>query len=196
MSVSAPLTVRSSFTQRRCGDGFAAIWRARAVASAIRSDGATRRSAKPISNAWRPEYKAPVRHISLALPSPTRWTRKCELASSGVTPILTNSMPNLASSEATMTSIGSIMVAPTPTQAPLTAAIRGFDERNRVIQSPTPSRRSARASSRPSPVIRALKLSWMSAPAQKPRPAPVTTIAPTSGSLLQSVIAACRSACI
>ena len=86
-----------------------------------------------------------------------------------------------------MTSIGRIIVAPTPTQAPLTAAIRGFEERTRPIQSPPPR------SCAPPDSIRDLKLSRMSAPAQNPRPAPVTTMAPTSGASFRALIAACSS---
>ena len=117
-----------------------------------------------------------------------RCTRKWELASSGVSPIFTNAIPNFAASEATIKSMGKIMVAPMPTLAPFTAAINGLDSRTKPIQS--------RTGVRSTPSMRALKLSRMSAPAQKPRPAPVTTMAPTAGSALQRSMASTNSSFI
>ena len=107
------------------------------------------------------------------------------LANSGTSPILMKNMPKRARSEATITSNGRIIVRPTPTAAPFTAAISGFDSRTSATQSsprgrpPSPPAVSS-PGSRPS--SRDWKVSAMSAPAQKPRPAPVTTIAPTSRS--------------
>ena len=47
-------------------------------------------------------------------------------AASGTIPRFANTKPNLASSDAILTSIGSNIVAPIPTASPLIAAIRGF----------------------------------------------------------------------
>ncbi len=82
------------------------------------------------------------------------------------------------------TSIGSVMVMPTPTAAPLMAAITGFfDSKMRSATRPPPSRCSSIAcaagplewSKVPPPLPR-------SAPAQKARPAPVTMTARTASS--------------
>ena len=62
----------NSFTQRKCGAGFAAIVNAMVLASAIKSACGTNRSASPCSYASCPEYKRPVKHISLARPKPIR----------------------------------------------------------------------------------------------------------------------------
>ena len=92
-----------------------------------------------------------------------------------------NNIPNLARCEATIRSNGRIIVIPIPTAAPLTAAISGFESRISPTQSRPggipPERLPSPAGSVPS--SRLPNVSRMSAPAQKPRPAPVITIAPT-----------------
>jgi hypothetical protein len=59
----------------------------------------------------------------------------------------------------------------------------------------TPTASSTRSPGAP-PAMRTENVSSMSAPAQKPRPAPVSTMAPTSGSRLASVMAWASSAAI
>jgi hypothetical protein len=95
------------------------------------------------------------------------------------------SMPKRAFSEATMVSKGSTMVMPIPTAAPLTAATSGFERRASATQSRplgSPPEPSAVFSPGSTPSMRLWKVSSMSAPAQKPRPAPVMTTAPMAGS--------------
>ena len=92
-----------------------------------------------------------------------------------------------------MTSNGRIIVMPMPTAAPFTAAMSGFDfaaaaRPNRASPAcrPTPP---AVLSPGSTPSMRVLNVASMSAPAQKPRPAPVMTIAPTAGSAFAASIA-------
>ena len=120
------------------------------------------------------------------------------LASSGTSPTLMKSMPNFAFSDATITSNGRIIVMPMPTAAPFTAATSGFERRSSPTQSrpagmpPDPLCVSSPGST---PSIRDLNVASMSAPAQKPRPAPVMTMAPICGSAFASSIAvACSTA--
>ena len=112
------------------------------------------------------------------------------LASSGTRPSFTNRMLSLAPSATTIRSKGRIMVSPTPMQAPLTAATIGFEERTDSTQ----SRARPGSAAVPSPLIWASNTALMSAPAQKPRPAPVTTIAPTRSSASASSMASLSSA--
>ena len=80
---------------------------------------------------------------------------------------------------------------PTPTATPLIAAIIGFESRT----SSTQGRGGLRLASAPAspPSSRALNCAPMSAPAQNPRPAPVTTIAASPGSSLAASIASTNS---
>jgi hypothetical protein len=111
-------------------------------------------------------------------------------------PILTNTRPSFAASDTTMISKGKIIVTPIPTAGPFTAAINGFDERTSEIQSspdespPIPPAVSA-PGSRPS--RRDLNVCSISAPAQNPRPSPVTTIAPIPRSLFARPMASAIS---
>ena len=57
---------------------------------------------------------------------PTRRGRNQLEQASGVMPRRANTKPNFAPVEASRKSIGSCIVAPTPTAAPFTAAITGF----------------------------------------------------------------------
>ena len=104
---------------------------------------------------------------------PTRRGRNQLLHASGTIPRRAKTNPNFAASLAIRTSIGSVSVTPTPTAAPLMAAITGFlHSKMRSDPSPPPSRCSRAACSSlwskvPPPLPR-------SAPAQKARPAPVT----------------------
>ena len=109
-----------------------------------------------------------------------------------------NSMPSFAFSEARITSKGRIMVRPIPTHAPFTAATIGFESRTSRTQStpagmpPEPPAVSLPGST---PSMRVWKVSSMSAPAQKPRPSPVITMAPIrSFALARSIAWACSSA--
>ena len=98
-----------------------------------------------------------------------------------------------ALSERSRMSIGSSMVAPTPTAGPLTAAMTGLSEAKMRSVSRPPESRSAGLSQSmvPSGPVTPSRLdgssrevpSAMSDPAQKPRPAPVTITARTSSSV-------------
>ena len=57
---------------------------------------------------------------------PTTRGRNHDEQASGTIPRRANTKPNLAVSEASRTSIGRVIVAPTPTAGPLIAAITGF----------------------------------------------------------------------
>ena len=78
-------------------------------------------------------------------------------------------------------SIGKVMVMPTPTAGPLIAAMIGFfDSKMRSDTSPPPSRCVSNVSARPCAVLSKVSPPVLrSAPAQKPRPAPVTITART-----------------
>ena len=115
---------------------------------------------------------------------PTSRGRNHDEAASGTIPRRANTKPMRADSDARRTSIGSVMVMPTPTAGPLMAPITGFNERKiRNETSPPPSRGTPAAVSTSEPPR--LKVSApppRSAPAQNPRPRPVTTTARTSSS--------------
>ena len=94
-------------------------------------------------------------------------------------PRLLNTKPMRAALDIRRTSIGRHMVMPTPTAAPLIAATMGF--RQLKIAKVIESRASRFCGSVPSfHTWKAPLPPDMSAPAQKARPAPVTTIARTS----------------
>ena len=78
------------------------------------------------------------------------------------------------------TSIGSVIVMPTPTAGPLMAAITGFfDSKMRSVTRPPPSRCLSMVSGFEPLVWSKVPLPpERSAPAQKARPAPVTMIDP------------------
>ena len=78
---------------------------------------------------------------------------------------------------------GRVMVRPAPMETPLMAAMIGFERATNETQF---SRRSRMRMASPLSSARWMPLSqpWMLAPAQKPLPAPVRTIAPIPGSLL------------
>src|SRR6185503_6386377 len=92
--------------------------------------------------------------------------------------------------------MASCMVTPTPTAGPLQAAMVGFRRSNRrSVNSPPPSRWPSRPGST-GPRFSALKVLAppdRSAPAQKPRPAPVKTTARTSSSRSERSIASSSS---
>ena len=132
---------------------------------------------------------------------------------SGTMPMLPNTKPNRALSDAMRMSIASGNVAPTPTAAPLMAAITGFVQSKiasttRPPVSRTPrtisgsSRRWSRScmvgcsdSSRPN-TLPAVPDSPSSMPAQNARPAPVTTMARTASSALARSKASISSSAI
>ena len=129
---------------------------------------------------------------------------------SGTMPMRPNTKPMRAFSDARRMSIGSVIVAPMPTAAPLIAPITGFlqlkmDSTTRPPVSRTPwkmagsSRRCCMSSivgcwvsSRPN----TLPGTDRSMPAQKALPAPVTTMARTASSSLARVKASTSSLAI
>lgn len=121
---------------------------------------------------------------------PTTRGRNHDDAASGTMPTRPNTKPNRADSAAMRTSMGSVIVAPTPTAGPLTAAITGLrSAANARLTTPPASRGYPAMSSRSSGgrcrVNRSAKVSApppRSAPAQNPRPDPVTTTTRTSSS--------------
>jgi hypothetical protein len=94
-----------------------------------------------------------------------------------------NTKPKRAAEDASRTSIGKVIVAPMPIDAPLTAAMIGFFRSwMRSASTPPPSRGGV-----PGPSVGAVGSNApappeMSAPAQNARPSPVTTTARTSSS--------------
>ena len=82
------------------------------------------------------------------------------------------------------TSIGSVMVTPTPTAGPLMAAITGFfDSKMRSVSRPPPSRWASRSDGlAPAVWSKVGRPPERSAPAQNARPAPVTMITRTASS--------------
>ena len=78
---------------------------------------------------------------SIARLMPTTRGKNQLEAASGMIPRRANTKPMRASSAASRTSIGSVIVAPIPTAGPLMAAITGFRQRNtRSVSSPPLSR--------------------------------------------------------
>ena len=100
-------------------------------------------------------------------------------------PRLLNTKPTLPAAEIMRMSIGRHMVMPTPTAAPLIAATIGFRQLKIASEIESPGSRFCDAV----PSFQTLKASLppeISAPAQKARPAPVTTMARTSSIALTS----------
>ena len=172
----------SCLIRRSCVGGLPASSVAIAIASSASASGSTTRSTRPSSLASSASTVVPLRASHEAAPKPQRATRKCDEASSGTRPIFTKRADSLAPRAAMIWSNGSTSVRPTPIDAPLMAAIIGLDSRHRRTQSVRRGAGSVDASSSPS--MPASNTAWMSAPAQKPRPAPVTMMAPIEGSSL------------
>jgi len=108
--------------QRACGGGCTALTSRAAKASPA---GKTR----------------PVNIHSSACEIPTMRGRNQLEQASGTIPRRTNTKPNRASADASRMSIGSSIVAPTPTAEPFTAAITGLrQEKMRSVTRPPPSR--------------------------------------------------------
>ena len=183
------------------GAALSAISRANAYAAGSSSSGGWTDRTRPAASAAGASTRRPVSIHSLAVPIPTTRGRNQLLHPSGMIPRRVNTNPKRASVDARRTSIGSVMVAPMPTDAPFTAAMIGFfDAWMRNASIPPPSRGTAppgfgaagsNASAPPE----------MSAPAQNARPSPVTTTARTASSastrsstLTNSRIVAARNA--
>ncbi len=120
---------------------------------------------------------------SIARLMPTSRGRNQLEHASGTIPRRTNTKPMRAPSAASRMSIGSVIVMPTPTAGPLIAAITGLvHAKIRSATCPPPSRGISCSSVTRSRQSNVLPSAARSAPAQNPRPAPVTTIARTSSS--------------
>ena len=121
-----------------------------------------------------------------------------------------NTKPMRALSDARRTSIASVIVAPMPTAAPLIAAMTGFLHSKTASATRPPVSRtpftiagssqrascSARLGFKLSSRPKTLPATDKSMPAQKARPAPVTTIAPTASSSLARLYASISSLAI
>ena len=115
---------------------------------------------------------------------PTTRGRKYDEHASGTMPRRANTNPKRAFSLARRMSIGNVIVTPTPTAGPLIAPITGFLlAKIRSVSSPPPSRGTPESAitSLP-PRLNVSPPLDRSAPAQNPRPAPVTITARTSSS--------------
>ena len=129
---------------------------------------------------------------------PTMRGRNHVDAASGTMPMRPNTKPIRARVDAMRASIGSVIVAPMPTAAPLIAAMTGLVQRwtasdTRPPVSRTPSRicgssarvrRSASVGLSDSSSPKTLPSPFRSMPAQKALPEPVTTMARTASSAL------------
>ena len=156
-------------------DVLAANFLASACAAGSSSSGAwTERTRPPFSASSAPNSSAVITH-SWACCMPTSRGRNQHEPASIAMPRLLNTKPMRAALDIRRTSIGRHMVMPTPTAAPLIAATIGFRQLKiaKVIESLAsrfcgllPSFHTWKAPLPPE----------MSAPAQKARPAPVTTI--------------------
>ena len=135
------------------------------------SSGACSDRTSPASLAAGASTIRPVSIHSLAMPMPTTRGRNQLLQPSGMMPRRVNTNPKRASVDASRTSIGSVMVAPIPTEAPFTAAMIGFfNAWMRSARMPPPSR----GTSPPDFAVvgsNACAPPEMSAPAQNARPA-------------------------
>ena len=123
---------------------------------------------------------------------------------SGTIPRRAKTKPILAPAAARRMSIASVIVMPTPTAGPLIAAITGLVQRKiRSVRIPPPSRGtsvplSSAISPRPCRLLQSnvSPPASRSAPAQKPRPSPVTITARTSSSASTRSNASISSSCI
>ena len=125
-------------------------------------------------------------------------------------PILLKTKPTLALVETRRMSMAQVMVAPTPTAAPLIAAMTGFLHSKIASDTKPPSSRTPCkiCSSSPRSLTSSKVGCWLSSrpntlpsmdrsiPAQKARPAPVTTTAPTASSSLARLKASTSSRAI
>src|SRR5215213_9987988 len=145
------------------------------------SPGCTDRTSPPSSASAAVNTRPVVTH-SIAREMPTMRGRNHDEHASGTIPRRANTNPSLASSATNRTSIGRVIVTPTPTAGPLIAAKTGLsDEKIRSDTVPPVSRGTASSvcTSRQSNVSPPPP---RSAPAQNARPAPVTMTARTSSS--------------
>ena len=108
------------------GAAFSAISRARARAASSSSLFGWMLRTRPPSSASRASNTRPVETHSMARLIPTTRGRNQLEHASGTIPRRTKTNPIRVSSAAIRTSIGSVMVAPMPTAAPLMAAITGL----------------------------------------------------------------------
>ena len=167
-------------------DGLFAISSAFAKAVSKSSAGAVTAVTRPMRSASSAATMRPVRHISVALPTPTSSASRRVDPSSGISPILMKRMLIFASAEAIRTSNGRTIVRPIPTAKPLIAATVGFDSRTKCVN-PAPPRRIVS----PCPAAFTFARSAnppRSAPAQKARPSAASRIAPMPGSAFQAAI--------
>ena len=118
-----------------------AISRARSRAAPSTSSGACTLRTRPPASASEASNTRPVATHSIAWEIPTRRGRNQLEHASGTIPRRANTKPIFAPSAASRTSIGSVIVMPTPTAGPLIAAITGFTHWNsRSEMRPPPSR--------------------------------------------------------
>ena len=154
------------------GAACSTISRARACARGRTWSAGSAEFASPQAAASEPVNRRPVSSSSCARPRPTWRTRfQCPIHSA-VTPSRTKGSASTASSATNRTSHCIARVSPAPTAAPWIAAMTGLRTWYGAIHSARWVPVSVFAPPKPSSVI--------SEPAEKARPAPVSTIAPTS----------------
>ncbi len=126
-----------------------AISRASAYAASSSSSGSRTRRTSPPASASSASNTRPVATHSIAWPMPTTRGRNQLEHASGTIPRRAKTKPILAPSAARRMSIGSVMVAPTPTAGPLMAAITGLVEsKMRRVTMPPPSRGTSPSAAR------------------------------------------------
>mmetsp|Transcript_7532 Transcript_7532/g.24830 ORF Transcript_7532/g.24830 Transcript_7532/m.24830 type:complete len:202 (+) Transcript_7532:3-608(+) len=147
-----------------------------ATSTASSTGSSTTLATRPACWASSAEIWRAVRHISMARLLPTERTRRCVPPAPGMMPRPISGWPNFALGPAMIRSHIIASSQPPPRAKPFTAAMIGFLIFVRSAQSPSMSWLYVSGK-----VMSAISL--MSAPAAKARSDPVSTIAPTPGSL-------------
>src|SRR4051812_33243597 len=180
----------TSLVMRTPKGALATISAASSRAASSSWSAATTRLARPMRAASSASTRRPVSISSLACPVPTMRGRKYEVPMSAPeTPIFTKATLKRASGAARRTSEASASASPPPAAGPLTAAMTGWGRACSLSMIPAIRSWVSRLPTTPSPVIGSLR----SRPAQKPRPAPVSTTTRTAPSPATSSSATWRS---
>ena len=173
--------------------GIAASRCASAFTVSAKASSSTHCQISPIACASAALSLSPVIASASARARPTRCGSSHVPPQSGISPIFENAWMKLAERAATTMSQPSAKLAPAPAATPLTAATTGTGIERMRSASGRYSRSMTSPTSTSSP---AMPASLRSCPAQKPRPAPVTTTQRTAASFAAASSAARSSACI